>query len=361
MTQRRKSTRRVTIAAAGAAALFAGSFAVAQASAEPAAAETAAPSVLSSAEAGTLATTLVEELGESASAGSYFDAESGTLVVNVLDESAAAVVTASGAEARLVEHSLDTLNGVMTEVEAFAVPGTSWSVDPLSNAVQVKVDSTVAAGDLAEIERGVAELGELAELNTVAGEFQPFLAGGDAIYSSGARCSLGFNVTAGGTDGFLTAGHCGSVGSSWAASSGGSAVGTLTQGEFPGGDYALVEYSTSVDNPSEVNRYDGTTQQITGAAEAVVGQSVERSGSTTGLHGGSVVATDVAVSYPQGTVYGTIETNVCAEPGDSGGALFAGSSAIGLTSGGSGNCSSGGVTFFYPVTDALAAVGASIP
>ncbi|WP_394814598.1 S1 family peptidase [Streptomyces chisholmiae] len=360
MTHRRKSTRRITVAATSAAALLAGSFAVAQASASPADPATT-PSVLSSAEAGTLASTLVADLGASTTAGTYYDAGSQTLVVNVVDEAAVASVEAAGAEARLVEHSQETLDGVMTEVEAFAVPGTSWSVDPLSNQVRVKVDSTVADADLAAIQAGVEELGGLASLNTVEGEFQPFIAGGDAIYSSGARCSLGFNVTAGGTAGFLTAGHCGSVGSGWAESSGGSPIGTMTQGEFPGGDYALVEYTGATDNPSEVNRYDGTAQEITGAAEAVVGQSVERSGSTTGLHGGEVTGVDVAVSYPQGTVYGTIETNVCAEPGDSGGALFAGSDAVGLTSGGSGNCSFGGTTFFYPVTDALAAVGASIP
>lgn len=357
MTHRRTSTRRITVAATGVAALLAGSFAVAQASASPAN-ETTAPSVLSSTEAGTLASTLVEELGDTAAAGSYYDSESQTLVVNVLDEGAAALVEEAGAEARIVEHSLDTLNEVMTEVDTFAVPGTSWSVDPLSNSVVVKVDNTVAEADLAEIEAGVAELGDLASLETVNGEFQPYVIGGDAIYSSGARCSLGFNVNGGSA--FLTAGHCGSVGSSWSDSSGGSSIGTLTAGEFPGADYAIVEYS-GTSGASEVNRYDGSTQAISGAAEAVVGQSVERSGSTTGLHGGEVTGTDVAVSYPQGTVYGTIETNVCAEPGDSGGSLFAGSSAVGLTSGGSGNCSSGGVTFFYPVTDALAATGASLP
>ena len=42
------------------------------------------------------------------------------------------------------------------------------------------------------------------------------------------------------------------------------------------------------------------------------------------------------MNYPQGTVTGMIRTTVCAEPGDSGGALFAGNTALGLTSGGSG-------------------------
>jgi streptogrisin D len=55
-----------------------------------------------------------------------------------------------------------------------------------------------------------------------------------------------------------------------------------------------------------------------------------------------------------------ISTTVCAEPGDSGGALFAGNTALGLTSGGSGNCSAGGVTFFRPVTEALNVYGVRI-
>ena len=61
-----------------------------------------------------------------------------------------------------------------------------------------------------------------------------------------------------------------------------------------------------------------------------------------------------------GIVYGLIQTNVCAEPGDSGGSLFAGTTALGLTSGGSGNCSSGGTTFFQPVMEALSAYGVSV-
>jgi streptogrisin B len=43
--------------------------------------------------------------------------------------------------------------------------------------------------------------------------------------------------------------------------------------------------------------------------------------------------------------------------GDSGGPLYDGTAAVGLTSGGSGNCTSGGTTFFQPVTAALSACG----
>jgi len=42
---------------------------------------------------------------------------------------------------------------------------------------------------------------------------------------------------------------------------------------------------------------------------------------------------------------------VCAEGGDSGGSLYSGSIALGMTSGGSGDCSSGGVTYFQPLDE----------
>ncbi|WP_049577567.1 S1 family peptidase [Streptomyces sp. SBT349] len=358
MTHRRTSYRRLAAAATGVAALLAGTFAVSQANANPT--PSVVPDVLSSAQAGELATTLTERLGAEA-AGTYYDSAKDTLVVNVVDEATAEAVEEAGATARLVDRSLAELDDIRAQVEEFAVPGTSWSTDPVTNTVKVAVDSTVTGGELAEIRDAVEAFDGAATLEQRAGEFQPFIAGGDAIYSSGARCSLGFNVSAGGAPAFLTAGHCGSVGSGWSDSSGGGEIGTMTAGEFPGADYALVEYTASVDNPSAVNLYNGSTQSISGAGEATVGQEVQRSGSTTGLHGGEVTGVDVSVSYPQGTVNGTIETTVCAEPGDSGGSLFAGSTALGITSGGSGNCSSGGTTFFYPVVDALAATGASLP
>ena len=90
---------------------------------------------------------------------------------------------------------------------------------------------------------------------------------------------------------------------------------------------------------------------------------VTRDGSTTGVHSGTVTALNVTVRYsghPGGTVSGLIQTNVCAEGGDSGGPLYDGTRALGLTSGGSGNCSSGGTTFFQPVREAANAYGVTI-
>ncbi|CAM5324764.1 Serine protease OS=Streptomyces microflavus OX=1919 GN=Smic_34700 PE=3 SV=1 [Streptomyces microflavus] len=53
-------------------------------------------------------------------------------------------------------------------------------------------------------------------------------------------------------------------------------------------------------------------------------------------------------------------TSVCAEPGDSGGSYISGSQAQGVTSGGSGNCSSGGTTYFQPLLPALRAYGLTL-
>ncbi|CAM5273746.1 FAD-dependent urate hydroxylase HpyO/Asp monooxygenase CreE-like FAD/NAD(P)-binding domain-containing protein OS=Streptomyces glaucescens OX=1907 GN=SGLAU_07705 PE=4 SV=1 [Streptomyces glaucescens] len=87
-----------------------------------------------------------------------------------------------------------------------------------------------------------------------------------------------------------------------------------------------------------------------------------RAGSTAGTHSGRVTALNATVNYGGGDVVsGLIQTNVCAEPGDSGGPLYGSNgTAYGLTSGGSGNCSTGGTTFFQPVTEALSAYGVSV-
>jgi hypothetical protein len=87
---------------------------------------------------------------------------------------------------------------------------------------------------------------------------------------------------------------------------------------------------------------------------------VFRSGSTSGLHDGEVTGLNATVNYPEGTVTGLIETTVCAEPGDSGGPLFSEGIALGVTSGGTGDCTTGGTTFFQPVTKALTTLGVKL-
>lgn len=214
------------------------------------------------------------------------------------------------------------------------------------------------AGGAGEEAGGAGEGGEAAE----------GVLGGDAIFAAGTRCSLGFNVTVDGAPAFLTAGHCGNAAQNWTADEAGAeALGTVSDSQFPESDFALLTYDDAQAQPQSavtldpLNEGQGGTQEITQAAEAAVGMEVQRSGSTTGVTDGTVTGLDATVNYGGGDIVnGLIQTDVCAEPGDSGGAMFSGDSAVGLTSGGSGDCTQGGETFFQPVTTALEATGAEI-
>ena len=358
MKHRRIPRRRAVVTGAGIAALVAAgvTFQTANASETTPA---PGPKALSITAAGKLALTLDTDLGADA-AGTYYDAKSKLLVVNVLDEAAAETVEAAGAKARIVENSLAELKSARTTLKADAtIPGTAWATDPTTNKVVVTADRTVSKAELARLTKVVDGLGAKAELKRTKGEYKPFVAGGDAITGGSGRCSLGFNVVKGGEPFFLTAGHCTEGISRWSA--GGQVIGENADSSFPGDDYGLVKYTADVDHPSEVNLYDGSTQAISGAAEATVGMKVTRSGSTTQVHSGAVTGLDATVNYGNGDIVnGLIQTDVCAEPGDSGGALFSGDKAIGLTSGGSGDCTSGGETFFQPVAEALSATGTQI-
>jgi hypothetical protein len=242
--------------------------------------------------------------------------------------------------------------------KSVAFAGTAWGVDTSTQQVVVSVDSTVTGARLDKVKHAVADLNGTARLQTVSGTFRPLISGGDAIYGSKYRCSLGFNVIKGTTHYFLTAGHCGKPEKKWWTSSNHSTfLGNTVSASFPGNDYALVQYDPSFTN------YPGTVgaQEITSAGNATVGESVSRRGSTTGVHTGKVTALNATVHYQGGgTVSGMIQTTVCAEPGDSGGSLYDGTKAVGITSGGSGNCTTGGTTFFQPVTEALAAYGVAV-
>ncbi|MFI5668981.1 MULTISPECIES: S1 family peptidase [unclassified Streptomyces] len=243
-------------------------------------------------------------------------------------------------------------------VQRADVAGTAWYTDPAAGTLVVTADSTVSAADIARIrsEAG-ADAGAL-RIERTPGKLRKLISGGDAIYTSGWRCSLGFNVRSGNTYYVLTAGHCtDGAGTWWTNSSHTTTVGSTVGSSFPTNDYGLIKYASSSPVPP------GTvgSQDITSAANATVGMSVTRRGSTTGTHGGSVTGLNATVNYGGGDiVYGMIRTNVCAEPGDSGGPLYSGTRAIGLTSGGSGDCTSGGTTFFQPAVEALNAYGVSV-
>jgi streptogrisin B len=265
-----------------------------------------------------------------------------------------ALVLPTSTAASPQQYSAGQLSAVARSVERSGVPGIAWYVDAAAGRVVVTADSSVSSAEIATLRRAAGRSAGALGITHTAGVFTPLLSGGDAIFGGRFRCSLGFNVSSGTTFFFLTAGHCGVLADTWFTNAGHTTlIGPTVGASFPGNDYALVRY----DNAS-LSHPGGFT-----VADAFVGETVTRDGSTTGVHSGRVTALNVTVRYrghPGGTVSGLIQTTVCAEPGDSGGPLYDGTRALGLTSGGSGDCTVGGTTFFQPVREAANAFGVTI-
>ncbi|MER6524999.1 S1 family peptidase [Streptomyces sp. NPDC001508] len=274
---------------------------------------------------------------------------------------AAAAFAAPTANASDVQtFSANQLTKASDSVLKADIAGTAWAVDSKTDRVVVTVDSTVSPAEIAKIkEQAGANSGALT-IKRTPGKFNKLISGGDAIYASSWRCSLGFNVQDNsGNYYFLTAGHCTDGAGTWWSDSGHTTtLGTTAGSSFPGNDYGIVRYTnSSVTKSGTVGSVD-----ITSAATPSVGTTVYRRGSTTGTHSGQVTGLNATVNYGGGDIVsGLIQTTVCAEPGDSGGPLYSNSGvAYGLTSGGSGDCSFGGTTFFQPVTEALSAYGVHV-
>lgn len=291
--------------------------------------------------------------------GAWLTGDEGDLTVAITDRAEARRVRAAGATPKVVTHSeddLDATQAVLNRSEDSAPDGvTGWYVDVTTNRVVVQTDPA----DRAAAERFVAASGADAEaVRVVTTTQQPRLLthlnvrGGDAYFTSNARCSIGFSVVGG----YTTAGHCGNTGqSTWGFNR--VSQGTFRGSVFPNRDYAWVGVNGSWTPRPWVNNYQGGNVLVRGSQEAPVGASVCRSGSTTGWHCGSIQAKNQTVRYRQGTVFGLTRTSVCAEPGDSGGSYITGNQAQGMTSGGSGNCTFGGTTFFQPLNPTLQAFG----
>jgi len=277
------------------------------------------------------------------------------LVVTALALSGTGAAAAPTADAAPTTASV---SGVASAVESLGIAGTTWTVDERSGKLRVLADSTVTEADLAALRRTTGRFADAATLERLDGRLRTLVSGGDGVYAAGWRCSAGVNVQSGTTYYFVTAGHCTESASTWYTSSAmTTAIGLTTATSFPSNDFGVVRYTNpSVPHPGTIGTVD-----ITGTATAYVGQSVCRRGATTGVHCGVVTGLNASVNYGSGDiVHGLIQTNICAEPGDSGGPLYAGDKVIGILSGGSGDCTSGGTTYYQPIQEVLSAYGLSV-
>ncbi|MGH3309161.1 MAG: S1 family peptidase, partial [Streptomyces sp.] len=288
---------------------------------------------------------LREQLG-SRYGGAWVTGPTARLVVATTDLSDTANIVAAGADAALVPHSLAELDAAKSALDrsagtrSRAQRGASvWSVDVRSNSVVVRAGEPAAAKAFLARSGASTELVRVTRSAERPRTYAEDLRGGDAYYINGAtRCSIGFSVTQGSREGFITAGHCGDAGALTTGHNR-AAQGTVRAASFPGNDYAWVEVNSNWIARPYVKGPGSANVTVSGSQQVPVGSSVCRSGSTSGWRCGTIEQHDVTITYQEGTVRGLTRSSVCAEPGDSGGSFISGSQAQGTTSGGSGDCS----------------------
>jgi streptogrisin C len=293
--------------------------------------------------------------------GSWYDARSGRLTVALTDGGERRAVEATGADVRLVDHSVRRLDATMARIDALGAPSgvASWHVDPRANAVVLNVvDGHRQDDDVRSFVDRARKAGPVTVRETPKAPrtFAAGTVGGDPYYTGNVRCSIGFSVHGG----FVTAGHCGNPGAAvygWDR----SYLGDFQGSSFPGNDYAWVSVGSGWWTEPVVLGWGTVPDRLVrGSAEAPIGSSICRSGSTTHWHCGTVLAKNETVNYSQGAVHQMTKTSVCAEPGDSGGSFISGDQAQGVTSGGWGDCSGGGETWYQPVNEILQRYGLTL-
>jgi hypothetical protein len=274
-------------------------------------------------------------------------------------------VRATGAETTTAKHSAAKLASVKDGIDglskAKAVPAgvTAWRVDARQGGVVVDVQPDARTAEVDAFLDTVGKSGPVI-VNTDGVQapttFAAGTVGGDPYYVGPYRCSIGFSVHGG----YVTAGHCAAgdgVAYGWDRSYQGNFAGS----SFPGNDYAFVRTGGGWWNVPVVLGWGQVSDALVrGSWEAPPGTSVCRSGSTTHWHCGVIQGRNETINYAQGAVYEMVGTSVCAEGGDSGGSFITGDQAQGVTSGGYGNCSSGGRTWFQPVNEILRTYGLSL-
>jgi streptogrisin C len=291
--------------------------------------------------------------------GAWIPAGQSRLTVAVTTEAAAAEARAAGADAKLVargQADLDAARAKMDKRSKQAPAGIrGWRVDVAANGVVV----LAAPGAEAAAERFARDSGAGAvrvEAMTEQPKAMYDIRGGDQYVINGnTLCSIGFSVAGG----FVTAGHCGGTGSPTLGYNNVS-QGTFAGSSFPGNDYAWVRTNANWTPQPWVNNYAGGNVTVAGSADAAIGSSICRSGRTSGWRCGTLLGRNETITYAQGSVSGLSRSNACAEPGDSGGSWISGNQAQGVTSGGTGNCSSGGTMWFQPVNEILSVFGLSL-
>ncbi len=307
-------------------------------------------------------------------------------VVAVSSPRDAAKARALGAKVRVVGHSLKQLEAARARLDGAAqtirVTGKagrldprihSWHVDPMSNSVVVTTDpgAADAAVDFVAVSGADARTIRFEEAQgrpqtTQLADVSIF--GGEQIRIGTGLCSVGFALTLGPNEGYVTAGHCGAAGLAVVHVASGYTSGTIAQSTFPGSDFAIVHDTfgwTHPDGRVLTYQFGGGPLPVVGGTPAALNAQICRSGFATGARCGFLTATGVTVNYGSGNIVnGLSQSSACVGRGDSGGSFITpAGQAQGVTSGGAiptgsnDNCAlAAPVTFFQPLQPILASI-----
>jgi streptogrisin C len=173
------------------------------------------------------------------------------------------------------------------------------------------------------------------------------------IGSSGTQCTVAFAATGGGREYLIAGAGCGTTTSTQLYSGGNVLVGPVVGGLDGGYVVVAVTNTAAWDVVGSINA-PGGRYPIAGSVETPVGGRVCLLSHTAGITCGTVTAKNVTISYPEGTISGLTRTNVCPQPRSI--AFVTGNQAQGVPfGGGSGICTTGGTSFFFPVNRILSA------
>jgi streptogrisin C len=291
--------------------------------------------------------------------GAWIPSGATRLTVAVTSEADAAAVRAEGAVPALVKRSARDLAAAQAKLDrnGKAAPDSvrGWYVDTAANSIVVTVKPGAEAQARAFAEDSGAGTVTVKTATEAPKPMYDTRGGDQYVINGNTLCSVGFSVAGG----FVTAGHCGGTGSPTLGFNN-QAQGTFAGSSFPGNDYAWVRTNGNWVSQPWVNNYSGGNVLVAGSQEAAIGSSICRSGRTTGWRCGTLLGKNETINYAQGSVSGLSRSNACAQPGDSGGSWISGNQAQGVTSGGSGNCTTGGTMWFQPVNEILSVYGLSL-
>lgn len=150
------------------------------------------------------------------------------------------------------------------------------------------------------------------------------------------ECSTGFNGELDGKPVVITAAHCAGEDGKRAAFADGQEFGTMSDTQREGIDTSLIAVDDEFADRFQTNLVgvgDDNTQGIIGTADPVVGQKACKTGFRTGYSCGTIsqVGTSIDVSGSR-MIDNAFTIDLCALPGDSGGVVFSGDRALGISS-----------------------------